>query len=143
MSNPIDDQRAAAERQAGELLDDYERFVRPTTDRIRRRDGELEEKSPAVRAMVADFQRRAQGGMLACPHLHERPIQPTFWVACEPDRLSCWPCAGVQAARLAREVLELCDSCGRMSHDLTQVNGVIGRFNLRGYFCERCHPTGL
>jgi hypothetical protein len=142
MSSPIDDQRAAAERQAAKLLDGYEQFVRPS-GRVRRRDGEWRDASPALQAIIADFERRIQGGMLACPHLHERPIQPTFWVACEPDRLSCWPCAGVQAARLATELLELCDSCGRLDDDLTQVSGVVGRFNLRAYLCERCHPTGL
>jgi hypothetical protein len=141
MSDPIDDQRATAERHAVEFFDDYSAHVRETTDRVRRHDGRP--STDAVAEMVADFQRRASGPMLACPHLHERPIQPTFWVACEPDRLSCRSCAGAQAARLSRELFDTCDRCGRLDDDLTQVSGVLGRFNLRGYFCERCHPTGL
>jgi len=141
-TDPKGDQLAAAARDAAALQADFYDFIK-ASGRVRQTLASPAETPPAIQALIGQFNERNQVGMLACAHLHASPAQPVFWLAYAPDRVSCLRCLPRLMDELAPNLEDLCDLCGQPDDDLTGIWGTLDRVTIRGFLCERCHPTGL
>jgi hypothetical protein len=103
---------------------------------------------PWAEELIRQF-TEARATMRVCPHLTEKPTQPSIWLAALPDVLACQgrecelrlvPTLEARLGRTLAEEPAHCSICGRKA----LVQGVsvgVGTTMIRAMVCENCKPA--